>query len=146
MTTTDDVRDLLRTVPLFSTCHPSDLSVVARHCSIREVPDGTTIIGAGDLTDEFFILLSGSATRGHGGHARMLGPGDYFGELAPLDPAPRALDVVATSDCVLSVLSRESFLLALDAVSGLSPALLSLLARRLRERRLRDDIEDHDAM
>jgi hypothetical protein len=46
----------------------------------------------------------------------------------------------------LGVLSRESFLLALDAVSGLSLGLLALLARRLRERRLRDFLEDPDAM
>jgi hypothetical protein len=44
------------------------------------------------------------------------------------------------------VLSRESLLLAVDAVSGLAPSLLALLARRLRERRLRDDLDDHDAL
>jgi CRP-like cAMP-binding protein len=136
----------LRAVPLFATCNPSDLAVVARHCSIHEVPAGTTVIHAGETSDEFFILLSGSAQRGHDAHARILGPGDYFGELAPLDPAPRALDVVATSDCTLSVLSRESLLLAIDAVSGLAPSLLALLARRLRERRLHDKLEDHDAL
>ena len=76
----------------------------------------------------------------------MLEAGDYFGELAPLDPAPRTLDVLATSDCVVSVLSRESFLLALDAVEGLSQGMLTLLARRLRARRLLDDSEDHDSM
>jgi CRP/FNR family transcriptional regulator, cyclic AMP receptor protein len=146
LTSTDDLRDLLRAVPLFSACNPSDLSVVARHCSIRPVPRGMTIIRAGEVSDEFFILLAGSAQRGHGEHARTLGPGDYFGELAVLDPAPRALDVVAVSDCTLGVLSRESFLLALDAVSGLSLGLLALLARRLRERRLRDFLEDPDAM
>ena len=146
MTSIDELSDRLRAVPLYATCNPSDVAVVARHCSVREVLSGTTIISAGDTSAEFFILLSGSAQRGHGEHARTLGPGDYFGELAPLDPAPRALDVVATSDCVLGVLSRESFLLTLDAVSGLSLALLGLLARRLRERRLRDDLEDSDAM
>lgn len=145
MTSADDVRGLLRAVPLFSTCNSSDLSVVARHCSLREVSGGTTVIRAGEMTDEFFIVLSGSAQRGHGKYARMLEPGDYFGELAPLDPAPRALDVVATSDCVFSVLSRESFLLVLDAVEGLSLRFITLLARRLRERRLRDDLDDRDA-
>jgi CRP-like cAMP-binding protein len=144
--TNPELRDRLRGVPLFATCNPSDLAVVARHCSIREVTAGTTVIRAGETSDEFFILLSGSARRGSGEHARALEPGDYFGELAPLDPAPRALDVVATSDCTLSVLSRQSLLLAVDAVSGLAPTLLALLARRLRARRLLDDLEDHDAL
>jgi CRP-like cAMP-binding protein len=135
VTSTDELRDLLSAVPLFSTCNPSDLSVVARPCSIREVRRGTTVVRAGEMSDEFFVLLSGSAQRGHGEHARTLGTGDHFGELAPLDPAPRALDVVATADCTLGVLSRESFLLALDAVSGLSLGLLALLARRPRRHR-----------
>jgi CRP-like cAMP-binding protein len=142
--TSTELYERLRAVPLFATCNPSDLAVVARHCSLRDVATGTTIIRAGEMSDEFFILLSGSARRGHGSHARSLAPGDYFGELAPLDPAPRTLDVVATSDCVLSVLSRASLLLAIDAVSGLDPNLLALLARRLRERRLLDDLDDVD--
>jgi CRP/FNR family cyclic AMP-dependent transcriptional regulator len=146
VTNSDELHARLRAVPLFSTCNPADLAVVVRHCETREVAAGRTIIRAGESSDEFFVLLSGSAQRGRGERARALGPGDYFGELAPLDPAPRALDVFTTSDSVVSVLSRESFLLALDSVSGLSLALLALLARRLRERRLQDRLEDHDAM
>src|ERR1700760_3274395 len=105
------LRERLRAVPLFSTCHPSDLAVVADRCEVREVPDGKQLIQAGTPGSEFFILLSGSAQRGHGSTARALGPGDFFGELALLDPAPRAADVVTTSDSVVGVLSRENFLL-----------------------------------
>ena len=126
----------LETIPLFARCHPSDLWVVAKRCELREVPAGTVLIRAGDHSDELFVLLSGTAERGKPGEparSGSFGPGDYFGELALLDPAPRSLDVVTTSDCVVGVLSRANFLLVLDAVPGVWPQLLTFLARRLRD-------------
>jgi CRP-like cAMP-binding protein len=147
VSTGQELRDRLQAVPLFSGCNPSDLAVVAQRCEVREVGTGTVLIRAGRPGgDEFFVLLSGTARRGHGDHARDLATGDYFGELALLDPAPRSANVITTSDCTVGVLSRSNFLLVLDSVSGLSSQLLALLARRLRERRLRDDHEDDDAI
>jgi CRP-like cAMP-binding protein len=148
LSTWQEIRGRLEAVPLFAGCNSSDLAVVARRCEIREIGPATPLIRAGEHGGEFFILLSGAARRGHGDHARVLTAGDYFGELALLDPAPRSADVITTSDSTVAVLSRDNFLLVLDAVPGLSPQLLALLARRLRERRLRDNIagEDEDAL
>jgi len=144
MTTVETIREQLAAVPLFARCHPSDLRVVASRCDVREVPAGTILIHAGALDDEFFLLLAGSAERGVPGNApvRKFGPGDYFGELAVLDPAPRSLDVVTTSDSVVAVLTRPAFLTVLDAVPGVSPQLLQFMARRLREADLH---EEHEA-
>jgi CRP-like cAMP-binding protein len=142
--TTRQLAEQLATVPLFARCHPGDLRVVARRCRVREVPADTLLIRAGELGDELFVLISGSAERRLPGyHVRTFGPGDYFGELALLDPAPRSLDVVTTSDCVVGVLSRANFLLVLDAVPGVWPQLLAFLAHRLREADLR---EEHEAL
>jgi cAMP-dependent protein kinase regulator len=134
MSALHELSDRLATVPLFSRCHPSDLSVVAKRCELREVAADTLLIRAGEHSDEFFVLLSGSATRGDRDEPiRVFEPGDYFGELAVLDPAPRSLDVLTTTDCVVGVLSRANFLLVLDAVPGVAPQLLQFLARRLRD-------------
>jgi CRP-like cAMP-binding protein len=136
----------LETIPLFARCHPGDLGVIAKRCEVRHVPSGTALIRAGQLGDELFVLLSGTAERGRpGDRYGTFGPGDYFGELAILDPAPRSLDVVTTSDCVVGVLSRASFLLVLDAVPGVWPQLLTFLARRLREADLGEDHEGQAA-
>lgn len=133
----------LQSIPLFARCHPADLRVVAKRCALRDVASGELLIRAGELSDEFFVLVSGTAERGRPSESgRAFGPGDYFGELAVLDPAPRSLDVVATSSCVVAVLSRANFLLVLEAVPGVWPQLLAFLARRLREADLR---EDHEA-
>jgi CRP-like cAMP-binding protein len=141
-TAQQQVQTRLQQVPLFARCHPADLRVVAKRCELREVPTDTMLIRAGELADEFFVLISGSAERGLPGEPiRKFGPGDYFGELAVLDPAPRSLDVYTTSNCVVGVLSRASFLLVLDAVPGVWSQLLAFLAHRLREADLREDHE-----
>jgi len=130
---------LLEGVPLFERCHHSDLRVVARHCAVRTVPAGTTLIHEGETGDEMFIVLAGAATRGRNGTAaKDYGVGGYFGELAILDPAPRSLDVVTTAETTVAVLSRQALLLVLDAVPGVAPELLASLARRVREGDLRD--------
>jgi CRP-like cAMP-binding protein len=132
----------LEGIPLFARCHRGDLRVIARRCELRDVRAGTTLIRAGELGDELFVMLTGSAERRRPGETvRTFGPGDYFGELAVLDPAPRSLDVVTTSECLVGVLSRASFLLVLDAVPGVWPQLLAFLARRLRDADLREDHE-----
>ena len=126
------LREQLQTIPLFAGCSPADLRVLAERCELRDLAAGTTLIRAGETGDDFFVLLSGTVERGHGHGARTLEPGGYFGELAVLDPAPRSLDVIALTACTVAVLSRENFLLVLDAVPGVVPQLLASLARRLR--------------
>ena len=136
--------DRLATVPLFARCHRADLRVIAKYCEVRDVPADTVLVRSGELTSDFFVLLSGSARRG--GPAPPiydLGPGDYFGELAILDPAPRSLDVMATSDATVGVLTRSAFLLVLDAVTGVAPQLLQALAHRLRTADLGENEPGH---
>jgi CRP-like cAMP-binding protein len=147
MTTVEQIREQLAAVPLFARCHPSDLRVVATRCDVREVPAGTVLIRAGELDDEFFVLLSGSAVRGTpDAPVRKFGPGDYFGELAVLDPAPRSIDVVTTSDSVVAALTRPAFLTVLDAVPGVSPQLLQFMARRLRDAYLHEEHETDEPL
>jgi CRP/FNR family transcriptional regulator, cyclic AMP receptor protein len=133
------LRERLETIPLFAGCNPSDLRVLAERCELRDVPAGTVLIRAGDMGDEFFVLLSGSVERGHGASARTLEAGAHFGELAVLDPAPRSMDVVALTASTVGVLSRQNFLLVLDSVPGVTPQLLAYLARQLRESNLDKD-------
>ena len=130
----EKLRVRLTEVPLFAGCHPPDLAIIAQRAEMRDVSQGTTLIAAGDVGDEFFVLLSGTASVARNGTmVGELAPGAHFGELALLDPAPRSADIVMTSDGTVSVFSRATLLLALSAIPELAPALLMFVARRLRE-------------
>jgi 5-deoxy-D-glucuronate isomerase len=105
MATNKEIVKRLEQVALFSRCTKSDLKIVARHVESIRVESGRTIVRSGAEGDALFVVLDGTATVERDGRTvAELGGGDYFGELALLDPAPRAATVIATSDTDLAVL------------------------------------------
>ncbi|MDQ1520267.1 MAG: family transcriptional regulator, cyclic receptor protein [Actinomycetota bacterium] len=121
-------------VPMFSKCSEQQLERLASNTSERAVNDGETIVREGEPGDEFFVIADGSAKVARGGQSvASLGPGDYFGELALLDPAPRGATVTASAPSNLLVLSRSTFTDALDNVPALRDAVLHGMARRIHE-------------
>ena len=133
-----DLREGLSGVALFSSCSKRDLQIVARHTGLVEVPAGTKLTEQGGLGDAFFFILEGGATvERDGPGVAALGPGDYFGELALLDPAPRDATVVAETPLTVGVLGARAFRAIVRDVPSLTEKLLRGLARRLRELDLR---------
>jgi CRP-like cAMP-binding protein len=133
MDTSLQLRDQLATVPLFAQAQVSDLHVIASRTEVATVPPGTTLIREGEDGDAFYIVLDGKVdVRRKGVSVAQLGPGEYFGELALLDPAPRDADVVAATDVTFGRLSRGRLRLAIEAVPGVAEAMLGFLASRLR--------------
>ncbi len=134
MATNKEIISRLEGIGLFSRCAKSDLKIVARHAETMQVESGRMVVREGDEGDALFVLLSGSATVERGGKlVAELGPGDYFGELALLDPAPRAATVVATSDSEMAVLGLRMFRVLLRDLPPLGAKLLGDLASRVRE-------------
>ncbi|XP_065580007.1 cAMP-dependent protein kinase type I regulatory subunit-like isoform X3 [Artemia franciscana] len=81
--------------------------------------DGETIVRQGEPGDDFFIIVEGTAVvlqhRGGPGDAEppvevgLLGPSDYFGEIALLLDRPRAATVVARGTLKCVKLDRARF-------------------------------------
>lgn len=134
MATNKEIVGRLEQVALFSRCTKSDLKIVARHVETMRVESGRTIVRAGDEGDALFVVLDGSATVERDGQVvATLTTGDYFGELALLDPGPRAATVVATSDTDLAVLGVRMFRVLLRELPPLGAKLLADLASRVRD-------------
>jgi CRP-like cAMP-binding protein len=126
--------DRLKAIPLFSRCTGRDLRVVARHMEIVKVPPGTNVVCAGEQGDVFYVVLSGEATVHRNGRtAGRLGPGDHFGELALLDPAPRAATVRATTVLELGTLGHRVFKTVLRDLPAVGSGLLASMAGELRD-------------
>jgi cytochrome P450/CRP-like cAMP-binding protein len=125
----------LRSLSLFSRCHPADLAAVA--ASVTQtvtLPEGTVICREGETAAQWWIVAEGLADVTTGGrYVSTIGSGETIGELALLDGERRNATVVAGTDVVLHVVDGTSFLQVLHEHPGLSIALLRQLAGRMRQ-------------
>lgn len=130
----DAFLDHLSEVSLFSALSKRDLQMVARRAEDVKVDAGKVLVTEGSAGSEFFVIMDGKArvTR-RGRKVADLGAGQFFGELALLDRAPRNATVVAETPMEVLVLGQREFAALIDEVPGLAHKLLAGIARRLRE-------------
>lgn len=126
--------ELLKAVPLFSSCSRDELRAIARLGTAIDVAEGTVLTKKGKRGHEFFLVLDGVASCRVGRReVRRFGPGQYFGELALLYGGVRSADVVATSEMRLLVLNAREFKTMLTATPYVGVKMLANLAERLSE-------------
>lgn len=112
----------LEEVPLLSDLTPYERSKIADALETKKYPPGTTIIKEGDVGESFYILESGEADvykRGADQSVKRYKKGDYFGELALLNDAPRAASVVSTTEVKVATLGKNGFQRLLGPVEGI---------------------------
>lgn len=123
----------LEEVPLFEGLPKRHLRRVAKLARVRRFAPGSALVRAGDSGKSFFVLLDGNAkVMRSTGRSRRLGMGDYFGEMALIDGAPRSADVIAEGEVLALTIDRSGFTKLLGAEPMLAQALLRTLAARLR--------------
>jgi CRP-like cAMP-binding protein len=125
--------DYLRSVKEFAGCTQGQLEEVAGLAERVTVGAGEALTREGRIGREFFFILSGNvAVTRNGRRVSTLGPGEFFGELAAVNPGPRNATVTALSEMeVLIIGPRE--LAAMGDIPGFRESLLKGMAQRLRE-------------
>ena len=98
----------------------------------RDVPNGAVVVAAGDPGDAFFIIAEGSVCVRTSGRVARLHAGEFFGEMALLDGAPRSATVTADGDVRLMVVPRNEFLQLLQDEPNITIAILATLSQRVR--------------
>src|SRR4051794_39618116 len=130
----DRYLDKLAQVPMFQACSKKDIAAVGRVGDVVPFKAGDVLVREGDRGREFFVLVDGKTRVYRGGVSLAeLGPGDYFGELALLDPGPRDASVVASTDGEALVIHQPEFHALLVDVPTLTNKLLVGMARRLHD-------------
>jgi cAMP-dependent protein kinase regulator len=88
----------LKRIPLFADASDEELKKVAAFAEIKEVGDGTEVIGEGEFSRALLAIEDGTAeVTKDGEKVADLGPGDVFGEAGMLDDDVRSASVTATS-------------------------------------------------
>lgn len=130
----DDYLEHLARMPMFSTCSKKELQAVAKRATSVRIPEGQQLTTEGSMGHEAYVIVDGKAkvTRGRKQLA-MLGSGDFFGELALLDKAPRTATVTATTPMEVLHLDGREFESLLEEAPSITRKMLQGLAQRLRE-------------
>jgi CRP/FNR family transcriptional regulator, cyclic AMP receptor protein len=122
----------LKAVDQLRDCTEAQLEEVARLAERIQVGEGEVLAREGRIGREFFLILSGTvAITQRGRRVNTLGPGDFFGELAALNPGPRNATVTALSDVDVLIIGPREFDAMAD-IPGFRDALLKSMAGRLR--------------
>lgn len=126
----------LREIPILSRL-PQDLLVqLTSRMDTENSAPGRTVIQEGDPGDKFYIIARGkceaSKVGNDGGRLRLrvMGDGDFFGELALLRNTPRTASVTTLSACSFLTLSRKEFLSLLEEAPGVKEELEQVVAQR----------------
>lgn len=131
----------LEEVPLLSTLTPYERSKIADALETQKFPPGTTIIKEGDPGHSFYLLESGEADafkEGTDTSVKRYGKGDFFGELALLNDAPRAASVVSRTEVKVATLGKSAFQRLLGPVEG--------IMRRTRYEGVKAGVEEMDPL
>lgn len=122
----------LAQIPLFSELRVDQLERVAEACTEVDVEEGATLLREGDFGYSLFAITSGTAeVLQNGMVVRTLGPGDVFGEIAPLSGGRRTATVVATSRLgLVTVFNRDLWRLEHNAPEVVA-SLRKTIAKRL---------------
>lgn len=132
--------------PLFEQASREIMESLADRLRRRRFRRGEVIFHQGDPGDSLHIVASGAvkivlpSAEGEEAIIATLRPGDFFGELALLDGAPRSATATALEQTETLVLPRQVFAELLDTLPGLRDALFSGLAHELR--RLTGHVEE----
>lgn len=100
---------------------------------------GDRILRRGDAGEEIFVIVDGDATRGGGstGPTQLLGPGDFFGEIAFATQSLRNDEVHAISPLTVLVFTRPQMLQLMrktpEAAASIHANIARQMAYRLRQ-------------
>ncbi len=133
----DTLCSMLATVKGFEDFAQPELKYLAKHMKAFCVPGGGTIFLEGDRNSYFSALIEGRICvykEDSDDEVKLLSvipPGRIFGEISIIDDLPYSASLVAESDAVILLMSRDSFRQCINDDSVMGVRMLNLVARLL---------------
>ena len=129
-------QEVLVGVPLFSMLPNEEVDKLARRANELTVPAGTVVTDVDRAGVAFGVIVDGQAAVSvHGQPVRLLGPGDYFGEMSLIDESFRYRSAKITAETELHCLMFAKWGFRHFAMSHPQTvwALLEMMAERVRD-------------
>ena len=132
-------RDHLKSIPLFSELTNTELDLILASAREQRYPRGSIVFYEGDPGDFLMVVLTGKVKvvllgkEGQEIILSLLGPRDFFGEMAILESAPRSATVMTIEASEFLCLGQQNFTTLLQNHPPISMKILKHLSERLRQ-------------
>lgn len=104
---------ILKKIPLFNELTEEDHAEIIKHITMQYFPADYTLFNEGDMGDKLYILKSGMVKIFHSGDpdnaVAMLGPNEFFGEMALFEDRPRSASAITTAESEVFLLEKADF-------------------------------------
>lgn len=134
---------LFRKLPLFAELDDREIAQIASVAKTRRYAKDDVIFHADESGDVFCIIREGKvkitmiSPEGKEIILTMMGPGEFFGEMALLEDQPRSATVVALEPLEVLTIWRSDFLQILADNFSITKKMLAEMSRRIRRMSLR---------
>jgi len=134
---------LFRKMPLFAELDDREIAQIASVAKTRRYAKDDVIFHADESGDVFCIIREGKvkitmiSPEGKEIILTMMGPGEFFGEMALIEDQPRSATVVALEPLEVVTIWRSDFLQILADNFSITKKMLAELSRRIRRMSLR---------
>lgn len=138
-------QELLKGIYLFRELSPKETDLVISISKEKKYKKDTIVFREGEKGEAFYVVVSGSVristmVPGVGEEAlTVLRSGEYFGEMALIDDAPRSAGAIANEDSILISISKVDFQNLLAKNTDLAYKLLWVFTRTLCSRLRKTD-------
>lgn len=110
-----------------------EVGIIASYGASRTYAKNTILVSEGDPSETFYLIQKGqvkvfiSDDKGKEVLLNLQGPGEYFGEIAIIDKAPRSASVMTNETCQIAMVTKQGF----ERCLAEHPELAMGLARNL---------------
>lgn len=129
----------LKAVPFFTQLNDRELEVVRAVASERTYAKNAVVLTEGEMGDSLYMIQSGKVRvvigdeEGRELILKILGPGDFFGEMSMIDKQPRSASVTTIEPATFLVLSNAAFERCVEQAPRIANMVMRILAQRVRE-------------
>jgi len=138
----------LRQIALFASLDMTILNTIASRFNTQFVNQGQIVFQQGDAGDRFYLIARGQVevlvhnAQGLEQKIDTMSDGDYFGETALVQDAPRNATIRTLTDCLFLTLPKREFLALLDELPPLRLAVGMQIERTFQNRERQHVDED----
>jgi len=128
----------LSNIDLLTELKAAELKKVEKACSFKHYSTQEQIIDRQSETTDVFFVVGGTvrvvnySLSGREITLDDLEAGNFFGELAAIDSAPRSASVMALKDCLIAAMPQDQFLLLLEKHPSIALKLMKMLTGIIR--------------